>query len=68
MEYDRTKMDPKCSNCIRFYKLLDDVEAEDPKNITQLTPRKARVKISKEIMDEYDDSMKKESIEVEQIK
>ena len=52
-EYDRTKADPKCPGCIRFYKLLDDVIADDAKNVVQLTPHKARVNIKKEFLDEY---------------
>ncbi len=60
MEYDRTKRDSKCKTCDRFYKLLDDVAAEDLKNINQITPHKARIKISKEIMDKYKDSIRNE--------
>ena len=57
MEYDRTKMDTKCPGCIKFYKLLDDVTADD-ENVVQLTPYKARVTIKEEFLDEYN----KESI------
>ena len=53
MEYDRTKRDPKCKGCDKFYKLLDDVTADDAKNVVQLTPYKARVNIKKEFLDEY---------------
>jgi len=53
IEYDRTKMDAKCPGCIKFYKLLDDVAADDLKNVVQLTPHKARVNIKKQFLDEY---------------
>ena len=53
MEYDRTKRDPKCVGCDKFYKLLDDVATDDIKNVVQLTPYKARVNIKKEFLDEY---------------
>ena len=53
MEYDRTKRDPKCKGCDKFYKLLDDVAADDAKNVVQLTAHRARVNIKKEFLDEY---------------
>ena len=54
-EYDRTKARPKCPGCQKFYKLLDDVTADDEKNVVQLTPHKARINIKKEFMDEFED-------------
>ena len=54
-EYDRTKARPKCPGCQKFYKLLDDVTADDEKNVVQLTPHKVRVNVKKEFMDEFED-------------
>ena len=60
MEYDRTKRDPKCEGCDKFYKLLDDVAADDIKNVVQITPHKAMVTIKEEFLDV---SITKEAIE-----
>ena len=54
MEYDRTKRDSKCEGCDCFYGILDDATAENIKNITQITPYKAKVKISDAVMDKYE--------------
>ena len=59
MEYDRSKADPKCKECKRFYKRLDDA-ADDIKNVVQITPHKAMVTIKEEFLDV---SITKEAIE-----
>ena len=55
-EYDRTKAPPEEEwdfEMRQFYGMMADAAAEDPKNIDQINPKKARIEVSKEIQDKW---------------
>ena len=58
IEYDITKVDLKNEYVKALLKLIEDARKEDAENVIQLTPHKARVTISKTIIDEFNESIK----------